>query len=422
MEVATTSGNAQNHGRFRGILTGLLLASTAAARAVAPAHVTYCSDPRTEVTIGWRTATQAASTVQYGPTTTYGQTETGTPFQTGGAWQHHVKLTGLTPGTTYHYLYEGADATFTTAPLDNEPFRFIVPGDIQGWNGLNPSWQGCAQWLGANQPAPFWVPVGDIVSVGQEQGQWDWMFRSSASVVQNSVMMPVQGNHECSAPGDGYEYPQFYMDQFRTPSNGSASFQDTYYAFEYSNALFVILLRHYRDPTEYPGAQAEQTPWLDSVLAASTKEWKFVFLHDPVYPAEWINCMDQHGVDIVFSGHTHQYGETYRGDTFLYSTAGFANSGTEKICVVDVAGTGLTVTTYNWQTGAVLSARELGTPMATRVALRTTGLVVRAQTPRPGISLSESTSNPVAYSVVRDLLGRTTRRRRLANGIFVINP
>jgi hypothetical protein len=323
---------------------------------VAPAHVTYGDDARSQVTVSWRTVAQAASTVQYGTTTAYGSTATGSSFLTGGAYQHHVRLTGLAAGTLYYYGYEGRQATFRTAPATPQPFTFIVPGDIQGWPNINPSWQGCANWLAANKDAAFWVPVGDLIG-DTSQVSWDYLYRSSAALVQKSVMMPVMGNHDCNG-----SYPQKYLDQFRTPSNGNATFANTYYAFEYGDALIVVMLNNYETDTWFPGAKAAQTTWLQQTLSASAKQWKYVFMHDPDYLAAWATVMDQNGVDVVFLGHTHIYDESWRGSTFLYTTAGFSNEGTDMICVAAVNGSSMTVTTYNWRTGAVLNQTALGTP------------------------------------------------------------
>jgi glucose/arabinose dehydrogenase len=73
-------------------------------------------------TVAWTTDEAATSQVEYGRTTSYGAT---TPLDTSLATLHGVSLTGLLPGTLYHYRVRSADAagnlrvsadgTFTTA-------------------------------------------------------------------------------------------------------------------------------------------------------------------------------------------------------------------------------------------------------------------------------------------------------------------
>ncbi len=80
------------------------------------------STATTTATINWTTAVPSDSQVQYGPTTVYGSLSTLVATRTTA---HSVALTGLTPGTTYHYmvmsrdsdgiLVAGKDSTFATA-------------------------------------------------------------------------------------------------------------------------------------------------------------------------------------------------------------------------------------------------------------------------------------------------------------------
>jgi hypothetical protein len=76
------------------------------------------------VTISWTTNEAADTQVQYGTTTSYGSTTT---LDTTKVTSHGVTLTGLTPGTVYHFrvksrdaagnLRNSADFTFTTATV-----------------------------------------------------------------------------------------------------------------------------------------------------------------------------------------------------------------------------------------------------------------------------------------------------------------
>ena len=92
---------------------------------------------------------------------------------------------------------------------------------------------------------------------------------------------------------------------------------ETYYSFEWGDALFISL------NTEFPetlGRHYHQYKWLENTLTNSDKNWKFVFMHRPLvgapsqklYPSENTrnhlkNLFAEKGVDVVFQGHHHHY-------------------------------------------------------------------------------------------------------------------
>jgi len=78
----------------------------------------------TSATVVWSTDVASSSQVAYGPTTAYG---TSTPLDAALVTSHSVTLSGLTPGTTYHYKATSAnsvgptssgDGSFTTLTVD----------------------------------------------------------------------------------------------------------------------------------------------------------------------------------------------------------------------------------------------------------------------------------------------------------------
>jgi hypothetical protein len=92
-------------------------------------EVHYTFTGPSSVAFDWR---GTATDIVYGATTSYGNTATAhttpLPFSSAGPFQE-VELTGLTPGTTYHYSIGGCpDQTFATAPTGG--FRFDVEADV----------------------------------------------------------------------------------------------------------------------------------------------------------------------------------------------------------------------------------------------------------------------------------------------------
>ncbi len=91
---------------------------------------------QTSAIITWNTNVVATSTVNYGTTASYGSNNNSDSYHGVLHAAHSVTLTGLTPGTTYHYsvtsfngtagISNSTDATFTTA-ADTPPIVTVPP-------------------------------------------------------------------------------------------------------------------------------------------------------------------------------------------------------------------------------------------------------------------------------------------------------
>jgi hypothetical protein len=352
--------------RFPSILPGLaaglfVFSGSASATPSGQAYVQYTENPQTEVTISWASDI-SSPTVQYGPTASLGSTAMGSTVQNGATFHNHVKVSGLSAGTTYYFSYESNyTGTFRTAATSGA-FRFAIPGDVQYWEAMCPPLQTAAQWLAQTQNPDFWIPLGDLSAKGMMQSTWDYFFRSCDNLAKNSVFMPVMGNHDCTVSGGTNDaYPQIWVDMMRFPDNGGgAAFPQSYYYFEYSNALFVMLNYHYNAEKYFPGIVNAQTTWLATTLQSSTKPWKFFFCHDPGFPAAWMDLCKLHGVQAVFTGHTHGYAAGFNGDVYCYTADGsYAEASTTTVPVVDVDGANATVYTYNYYDGTVVNSQAL---------------------------------------------------------------
>ncbi len=89
-------------------------------------HVQATSITTTGATIKWLTAGETTSSVvEYGTDTNYGSTAVGPEL---AIW-HEVTLTGLSPGTTYHYRVKSTDAAQNTATSGDYTFTTSPPPD-----------------------------------------------------------------------------------------------------------------------------------------------------------------------------------------------------------------------------------------------------------------------------------------------------
>ncbi len=197
--------------RVRAIWAGLLagtafLATTALASGRAYAdvpvdevHYTYLG--ATSISLDWR---GSAQDVRYGTTSSYGSTATGnapqwTPWSSSGPFEQ-ATITGLAPGTTYHYsIGGGPDYTFSTPPTTS--FRFDAIGDV----GDTTHFGHLADTLSAiasDQPS-FVLMVGDLTyanATNATQAVVDQHFDDVMAWSTSAAYMPAWGNHEWESP------------------------------------------------------------------------------------------------------------------------------------------------------------------------------------------------------------------------------
>lgn len=319
----------RDDGRVLGVLRW-----TARPSSPRPDHVvlTWSGDPRTTQTLQWRTSPQTKKgVVRYAR-----RADVATPvprrflevravtepladprlLNDPLVNRHTVELTGLEPGTTYVYAVGdgrrrgwGEFAEFTTAPAGAAPFSFVYMGDAQ--NGLD-RWGSLVQSAFRGRPdAAFYLMAGDLVDRGNQRDDWDGFFHNARGVFDRRTLVPVIGNHECQGG-----HPTMYLRQFALPRRGGPAEieAERAYAFDYSNARFVVLDSNL-DP-------AKQAPWLDAQLARPGATWKFVTYHHPAYASapgrdntaireHWVPLFDKHRVDLVLQGHDHAYLRTY---------------------------------------------------------------------------------------------------------------
>ncbi len=86
---------------------------------------------QTTASVTWATNEHANSTVEYGTTITYGVTVSEASF----ASSHSVSLSGLMPGTQYHYRVRSADASANEAVSSDNTFTTsadLPPGNVSG--------------------------------------------------------------------------------------------------------------------------------------------------------------------------------------------------------------------------------------------------------------------------------------------------
>jgi predicted phosphodiesterase len=220
------------------------------------------------------------------------------PDQADGPQFYRAAFANLKPGTAYEYTVQCGDETFggafTTPPVNPKRFTFIAYGDSRTQPDIH---REVAARFRPHRPA-FILHSGDMVSTGPFP-QWPPLFFVPLRGVINRVPMYVtRGNHE----GSGRALRRL----FELPRGR------TWYSFDYGNAHFVAL-----DSCTGRRNRPKMLAWCKDDLAASEATWKIVFYHHPSYDVgahhtrwgrdDFLPLFRRHGVDLVFTGHSHSY-------------------------------------------------------------------------------------------------------------------
>jgi predicted phosphodiesterase len=278
---------------------------------------------------------------------------------------HMVKLRNLKPGTRYFYQigeingfhdFDEARDWFKTSPDKVVPTRIWAIGDSgEPGDTLNQVRDAALNWMkmnplvaansagkaGQQDNNPFidvWISLGDIAYRSGTNEQYQAaLFDTFDSLTGNTALWPVYGNHD--------DRRWTYFDIFDLPENGEAggleSHTENYYAFDYSNVHFVML-----DSQDSGLSQTgKMATWLKKDLAQNSKPWVIAAFHHPPYSKgthdsddesdsggrmdemreNILPILEQAGVDLVLSGHSHMYERSYLIDCAYGSSEHFSD-------------------------------------------------------------------------------------------------
>lgn len=221
------------------------------------------------------------------------------------------------------------------------------------------------------EPIDLFVMLGDnAYAVGSDFNYQQAVFETYPEILKRTSLWPTIGNHEMGAgqldlcafaaiacgesfifnggvstasdpkqwlAAEGSEPTLMpYMSIFTLPqaaqAGGVASGTEQYYSFNYGNVHVVSLDSQLsaRDAT----ARAAMRQWLIDDLASNALDWTIVIFHHPPYSKganhdsddtqnssfdrpvwdmrnEFVPVFEEHGVDVVYSGHSHSYERSY---------------------------------------------------------------------------------------------------------------
>lgn len=322
------------------IFTATLIA--ACAESIDGVRGPYLQNPSsTSMIIKWRDEETNLARVTYG-TSPQGLFET--VEIKSDAFDHEVSLENLAPDTLYYYRVNGANQgvfTFKTPPVEGDamPTRVWILGDSGTADSNAREVRQAFYKFNQGSATDMMIMLGDnAYKNGTDRDYQRAFFNVYASSLYRTPVWSTIGNHDARSDGGST-----YFDIFTLPSDGKTggvpSGTEAYYSFNYSNIHFVSLDSEVSDRSS-AGAMYS---WLMTDLAANTQDWTVVFFHQPPYSKgtydsdgsnsamsdmreNFTAIFDLFGVDLVFTGHSHNYERSYpilghrgKSATFLQS-------------------------------------------------------------------------------------------------------
>ncbi len=259
--------------------------------------------------------------------------------------KHLIKLTELKECTKYYYKViskyidiNNQDRSFRTLCKQKEFQRIWVIGD-SGQSGVNQDrvYTEFSDYIGFDYgKLDAWLLLGDNAYRSGTQEQYNRaMFRPYKDLVKRYTPWVLIGNHD---------QRRFTFDEiFDFPANGETggvpSGTEAYYSIDDGN-IHLVMLDSERVNRDKDGNLAK---WLEKDLESNKKPWVVVAMHSPAYTKgghdsdddgdsdgklkdmreNFVPIFDKYGVDLVLSGHSHNYerskliyGHYGKSDTF----------------------------------------------------------------------------------------------------------
>ncbi len=287
-------------------------------------------------------------------------------------WTYHAAISELRPGSTYSYAVTADNdasaqpfsATFRTAPRGRAAFRFTSFGDLATPN---------TQWVLSYGQSAYAVAAvesfqplfhllnGDLcyadLNPAVQPEVWRDFGNNNQASAANRPWMPCPGNHETEF-NNGPQGFTSYLTRYTLPDNHAPGFRGRWYSFRVGSVLFVSLDADdvvYQDagafvagpspltpapatgnPAIQPGtslyirgySRGAQTAWLERTLAAARADtsidWIVAQMHQIAASSSatgngsdlgireaWLPLFDRYEVDLVLTGHDHDYERSF---------------------------------------------------------------------------------------------------------------
>lgn len=265
--------------------------------------------------------------------------------------EHEVRLVGLWPGTRFFYSVGTTDGTlaggdtnhfFHTSPPPGtaKDLRVWVIGDAGTLTAGQFAVRDAYEAFAAGRPTDVWLMLGDnAYYFGTDVEYQMAVFNVYTNLLRNTVAWSTLGNHDTySVEANGRHA---YFDIFTLPTAGEAggvaSGTEHYYSFDYGRVHFICLDSMESDRS----AIGDMATWVTNDLAHTTADWIIAYWHHAPYSRgshdsdteleliemrqNIVPLLEQGGVDLVLSGHSHSYERSYLIAGHYGSSGTFSN-------------------------------------------------------------------------------------------------
>jgi hypothetical protein len=296
----------------------------------------YLQTPTADgVIVRWRTDVPTDTRLAYGPSFIQLDSTITDPQP---VIDHEVAVEGLEPSTRTYYsigtstvVLAGADPEhwFETAPVGNDrSFTQIWAIGDSGTADANSAAVRDGYLISSGGvPSDVWLMLGDnAYPDGTDEEYQAAVFDTYPTILRSTPLWPAFGNHDAHSSTSVTQSGP-YFEIFSLPVAGEAtglpSGTEAYYSFDHGNIHFVCLdtSDSSLDPDD------EMLRWMVADLRATTRDWIIAFFHHPPYSKgshdsdvepdliavreNVIPLLEDHGVDLVLSGHSHHYERSY---------------------------------------------------------------------------------------------------------------
>ncbi len=302
------------------------------------------------IVVKWRTDRATDSVVRYGTQ----EENLNQSASVGGALtDHEVLVNGLVADTQYYYSVgnaagelAGGDSGyfFMTSPTAGtaKQTRVWVLGDSGTADANARAVRDAFVNFTGMQDPQLLLMLGDNAYLDGTDAEYQGaVFDMYPRFLRNAVLWPTLGNHDGHAADSASQSGPYY-DIFTLPKSGEAggvaSGTEAYYSFDYGNIHFVCLESHETDRSP----SGAMLTWLEADLQANDKPWLIAFWHHPPYSKgshdsdtdgrmtdmrqNALPILEQHGVDLVLTGHSHSYERSYLIDGHYGASSTFTEA------------------------------------------------------------------------------------------------
>ena len=289
------------------------------------------------MSVRWQSTTSYRGVVRYGVSM---DKLSGLATETESRESHEVRLVNLQPSKRYYYavgkagepLTASQDSWFMTSPASGQAqsARLLVLGDPGlAIPGQTKVLQEALAWLDENRRTgrammDLVLTTGDnAYSSGKNEEFQQNFFEPYKNILRNIPVWPIYGNHDARR----WSYFEIFSFPEKGESGGIASGTEHYYSFDYGQVHFVVLDSQDSRWNE----NRDMVNWLRKDLTANQLSWVISLFHHPPYSRGSHNSdsrydsrgrmfdmrenilpvLEEHGVDLVLSGHSHVYERSY---------------------------------------------------------------------------------------------------------------